>query len=85
MVEKDATASKFSIKYNISYRLRNNLKSCLLISKNIKTESYYDAKSSGYSFGTDVSEKESSVNNLQSNVDRFLDILAVEEFDEDCL
>ncbi len=85
IIEKDATASKFKIKYNISYKLKNNLENCLLINKKITTESYYDAKSSGYSFGTDVSEKESSVNNLQSNVDEFLNILAISELDKDCL
>ena len=57
----------------------------MLINKKITTESYYDAKSSGYSFGTDVSEKESSVNNLQSNVDEFLKLLAITEFNSDCL
>ncbi len=85
VVEKDATASKFKIQYNISYKLKNNLENCLLINKKITTESYYDAKSAGYSFGTDVSEKESSVNNLQSNVDEFLNALAIAELNKDCL
>ena len=85
VIKKDATASKFQIKYNIFYKLRNNSKNCMLINKKITTESYYDAKSSGYSFGTDVSEKESSANNLQSNVDEFLKLLAITEFNSDCL
>ena len=85
VIEKDATASKFSTKYNIRYKLKNNTNNCLLIDKKITTESFYDAKSSGYSFGTDVSEKERSIKNMQSNVDEFLRILAFEELNSNCL
>ena len=49
----------------------DNTNNCLLIDKKITTESFYDAKSSGYSFGTDLAEKELSTKNLHSNIDRF--------------
>ena len=57
----------------------------MLLDQKITTESFYDAKSSGYSFGTDISETESSINNLQSNADEFLRALSVVEFDNNCL
>ena len=85
VIETDGTASKFSIKYNIRYKLKNSIKNCMLLDQKITTESFYDAKSSGYSFGTDISETESSINNLQSNADEFLRALSVVEFDNNCL
>ena len=85
VIETDGTASKFSIKYNIRYKLKNSIKNCMLLDQKITTESFYDAKSSGYSFGTDISETESSINNLQSNADEYLRVLSVTEFDNNCL
>ena len=77
IVDKDATASKFDITYNLDYNLRNLKEDCLIISKTISTKSSYDSKSAGYSFGTDISEKETSIKNLESNLNKFLNNLII--------
>ena len=64
VIEKDATASKFSIKYKISYNLYNINKNCKLIEAQIITKDSYDSKSAGYSFGTDLSEIETINQNI---------------------
>ena len=71
VVDKDATASKFSIKYDISYSLFNLEKNCLVKNTSIITESTYAAKSAGYSFGTDLSKKETALRSLKKNINLF--------------
>tara|TARA_B100000029_G_scaffold45051_3_gene41554 strand:- start:1805 stop:2296 length:492 start_codon:yes stop_codon:yes gene_type:complete len=80
VVEKDATASKFNIKLNIFYKLLNTDKNCLILEKNFMTNSTYDSKSAGYSFGTDLSEKEVLTQAIHSNFDDFL--LYLKGFDD---
>ena len=75
VIEKDATASKFSIEYNINYSLQNIVENCLILKKDIVTINSYDSKSEGYSFGTDVAEEEVSSINIKSNVDEFFNNL----------
>jgi len=77
VIEVDATASKFMIKHNLKYSLNSVKKNCLIFEKNILTKNLYDAKSAGYSFGTDLAEKELSVINLHSNIDQFLNELSI--------
>ena len=72
VITKDATASKFNIKYSISYELYNLNKSCNILNKQINTVSTYNTKSAGYSFGTDLSEKESNANNIIKNINEFI-------------
>ncbi len=56
----------------------NNInKKCIIFEKNILTNNLYDAKSAGYSFGTDLAEKELSTKNLRSNIDQFLSELSI--------
>ena len=71
VISKDATASKFNIKYNISYDLKNLEKKCTIFKTTIFTESMYDSKSEGYSFGTDFSKKETSARALKKNINSF--------------
>ena len=47
-------------------------KNCIILEKSISTKNLYDAKSEGYSFGTDLAEKELSTKNLHSIIDQFL-------------
>ena len=75
VIETDATASKFMIKHDLKYTLNNMSKNCVIFEKNILTNNLYDAKSAGYSFGTDLAEKELSTKNLHSNIDQFLNEL----------
>ena len=77
VVEIDATASKFMIKHDLKYTLNNISKNCIVFEKNILTTNLYDAKSAGYSFGTDLAEKELSTKNLHSNIDQFLSELYI--------
>ena len=77
VIEVDATASKFMIKHDLKYTLNNISKNCMIFEKNILTKILYDAKSAGYSFGTDLAEKELSEKNLHSNIDQFLNELSI--------
>jgi len=78
VIEKDATASKFNIEYKINYYLKNRKeKNCTIISRSIRTNSSYDSKSEGYSFGSDLSEKEVSIINIHSNIDDFINDLSI--------
>ena len=77
VIEIDATASKFMIKHDLKYTLNNISKNCIIFEKNILTKILYDAKSAGYSFGTDLAEKELSEKNLHSNIDQFLNELSI--------
>ena len=84
VIEVDATASKFIIKHNLKYVLNNMIKNCMIFEKNILTENSYVAKSAGYSFGTDLAEKELSTKTLHSNIDRFLKELSINYNDLKC-
>ena len=66
------TASKFSIEYNIIYTLYNVNKNCKLLEAIIITKDSYDAKSAGYSFGTDLSKKETRTKIISKNIDQFI-------------
>ena len=77
VIEKDATASKFNIEYKINYYLKNRKENCTIITKSIRTNSSYDSKSEGYSFGSDLSEKEVSTINIHSNIDDFINNLSI--------
>ena len=84
VIEADATASKFMIKHNLKYTFNNISKNCVVFEKSILTNILYDAKSAGYSFGTDLAEKELSEKNLRSNIDQFLSDLSTKYGYLDC-
>ena len=71
ITSKDATASKFSIEFSIDYTLNSNLLNCDIKKTTINTRSFYNSKSEGFSFGTDLSKKESIEKNLNSNIETF--------------
>jgi len=75
VIETDATASKFSIKYKILYSLYNLYNNCKVFKKEITTLNDYSAKSAGYSFGTDVSYNEANAQNINKNINKFLSSL----------
>ena len=75
VINKDATASKFKIKYLINYDLYNLYKNCKVFNKEITTVSTFNAKAAGYSFGTDLSQKESAVQNINNNINEFISSL----------
>lgn len=84
VIEKDATASKINIEYNIVYEFKNIKQSCLIIKKELKAKSSYDSKSAGYSFGSDVSEQETSKKIIKTNIDNFLNDLYLSEINLNC-
>ncbi len=84
VIETDATASKFKIGHDLKYILKNIDNNCIIIEKNILTNNIYEAKSAGYSFGTDLAEKELSKKNMHSNIDQFLDELLINYSDLKC-
>lgn len=72
VIEKDATASKFRTRYTISYYLFNLSEKCDILDKKITTVGVFNAKSAGYSFGTDFSKKESSKQSINKNLNEFM-------------
>ena len=84
VIEVDATASKFIIKHDLRYILKNMSKKCTIFERKILTENSYDAKSAGYSFGTDLAEKELSTKALHLNIDNFLKELSINYSDLKC-
>tara|TARA_B100001123_G_C15110383_1_gene947215 strand:- start:541 stop:1047 length:507 start_codon:yes stop_codon:yes gene_type:complete len=85
VIDKDATASKFRIKFIIDYSLVNKLQNCAVTNKSFETTSFFDAKSDGYSFGTDFSETTSSTNNIESNINEFISFLVLSDINFDCI
>lgn len=84
VIDKDATASKFNLEYVINYKLRNLIESCMILDKTISSASSYNTKSGGYSFGSDLSEKEVANNLVKSNIDNFFEHLSISEIDLEC-
>jgi hypothetical protein len=85
VINKDGTASKFNIQYIASYDLYNLYKNCKTFHKEINTISFYNPKSAGYSFGTDFSEKESNIQNLNKNLNEFVAFLNTQATLDNCL
>tara|TARA_Y100000294_G_C8275964_1_gene224790 strand:+ start:40 stop:531 length:492 start_codon:yes stop_codon:yes gene_type:complete len=84
-INKDATASKFIIKYSINYDLYNLHKNCTVFYREIATTSIYNTKSAGYSFGTNLSQKESNIKNINNNINNFITFTKISSGLEDCL
>ena len=84
VMETDATASKFMIEHDFKYILKNIGNNCIIVEKSILTTYIYETKSAGYSFGTDLAEKELSKKNIHSNIDQFIDELFINYSDLKC-
>ena len=72
IIEKDATASKFRITFYISYKIYYLAENCKIFDEEIKTVSFYNAKAAGYSFATDLSQKDSITQNIRKNKSEFI-------------
>jgi len=72
VISKDATATKFNVQYLINYDLYNLYKNCSVFQKEITTVNSYNVKSDGYSFGTDLSQKETSQQIIRRNINEFI-------------
>ena len=65
-----------SLQYIMEYTLSSLNEKCTVISKKIITESTYDQKSSGYSFGSDLSIIKLGEELIEENIEKFLDIIS---------
>ena len=75
VINKDGTASRFKIQYSIKYQLFIISKNCEIVNMDIITTNTYNSKSAGYSFGTDLSKKETGNQNINKNIKKFLSSL----------
>ena len=75
IIDKDATASKFSVEYIFLYNFYNTEKNCKVFEKEFSTKDFYDSKSEGYSFGTDFSKNELSKKLIQKNIDNLVSLI----------
>ena len=62
----------------------NKNNNCLVLNKSFVTLSTYDSKSEGYSFGSDLSQKEVLTRNIHSNIDEFLAYLIRSNIELNC-
>tara|TARA_B100001123_G_C15177823_1_gene974109 strand:+ start:781 stop:1278 length:498 start_codon:yes stop_codon:yes gene_type:complete len=85
VINEDATASQFLTEFFVSYEIYNLEEKCNIFVDGFKTESSFNAKSAGYSFGTDFSEERSTFLNIQKNVDEFMSSLNRNANFESCL
>jgi len=72
VINKDGTASRFKIQYSIKYQLFILSKNCEIFNMDIITTNTYNSKSAGYSFGTDLSKKETEIKIISRNIDQFI-------------
>lgn len=75
VIDKDATVSKYRVEHFIDYNLYDIQKDCKIFKKTIKTKNLYNVKSAGYSFGTDMSKEEASLENINKNINDFISSL----------
>ena len=79
VTKTNPTANTIEVEYSINYLLKNLKKNCNILSKTIITKSYYNSKSSGYSFGTDLAKKEVENSVLKKNIDTFIGYIDSEQ------
>ena len=84
VTESDQTASKIEIKHVIDYVLTNIVSECVIVQRSISTVSTYDSKSSGYSFGSDLSKKEIERKSIEQNLDNFISYVTNNYSSLDC-
>ena len=84
VTESDQTASKIEIEHVINYVLSNVVSECVIAERSISTVSTYDSKSSGYSFGTDLSKKEIERKNIELNLENFINYITNNYDSLDC-
>ncbi len=84
-INKDATATRFKIQYLINYNIYDLYENCEVFNKEITTTSTYNVKSAGYSFGTDLSQIESSTQAINKNIDEFIFYLNAESSLNNCV
>ncbi len=82
---QDQSAASYYINNIIEYRMINNSKNCTVYLDTIETGFSYNAKSAGYSFGTDKSIEKNKKQNVEYNADVFLKQISSLSKDEECI
>ena len=82
--DTDGTVSKQEITHTIFYTLRDSIKDCTILSKEISSNTTFDLASSGYNFGSDLSKQQITEQNIKKNIESFFDYLVSYENDIVC-
>jgi hypothetical protein len=80
ITEVNQVATKINLEFKIKYSLSFIKNNCLLYSDDITTEASYNAKSEGYSFGTDISKSKITEELIEENIDSFLNKVEISIF-----
>ena len=67
IIDTTSTATKYKVGHSVSYELISVIKNCTVLERKLINSSNFDSKSSGYSFGSDVSKTVTVEKNLQTN------------------
>jgi len=81
---QDQSATGYLVNIIIQYDLTNDTGSCLLYSNSIKTSFTYNAKSEGYNFGTEQSLEKNIKQNINKNLEIFLQRLSIDSSNQEC-
>ena len=72
VTKSNQVATVIKIQFTLDYELIKISEGCDVFKSNIVTEESYDAKSEGYSFGTELSKSKLIEDIIQNNIDKFL-------------
>ena len=85
VIESNQTVSQIEIEHILNYSLQKKNSGCVISEVKISSDSTYNLKSSGYSFGTDLAKKETSKNNIEKNINDFFKFLINNNFNLNCI
>jgi len=75
VIKDNQTVSQIGINHVLNYNLQKRGGGCIISEKKISSDSVYNLKSSGYSFGTDLAKKETVYNNVEKNINDFFQFI----------
>ena len=84
VIKDNQTVSQIGINHILNYNLQKKDEGCIISEKKISSDSVYNLKSSGYSFGTDLEKKETVYNNIEKNINDFFQFLNNNHSNLDC-
>ena len=85
IIDTTSTATKYKVGHSVSYELISVIKNCTVLERKLINSSNFDSKSSGYSFGSDVSKTVTVEKNLQTNIEQFLSYAEKKEGEIGCI
>ena len=84
VIKDNQTVSQIGINHILNYSLQKRDGGCIISEKKISSDSVYNLKSSGYSFGTDLEKKETTYNNVEKNINNFFQFLNLNHSNLSC-